>query len=390
MLYSLSTFIKPVSEALGFSRAQISLVPSIITFSGMFVYPLWGKLIGSWSIKRTMTVTGILMPLAILGYSFCSKLWQFYLLSVLLGIMMGSISTLPVTTLVNRWFQDSRGTATGLSTAGGGLGMVMIPVISATIVHYGWRVAYRVTALMLFLLIEVSAVLLIYDHPSDKGLEPYRKGNSLAPHVKITGITLAQAKRSGSYFLLLLITFLSCMANNCITQHLYAFATDHGFSPAFASSLSSVHMFFMMFSKFGIGYVFDKLGLKVGITISTTAYIICAVILLLVPGSAVAIVLAAASVGIGSALPSMSTAYMLRSLFGNREYTRLCSYMLSFAFLGNTAGTSISGLIYDLTGSYSAAWILVIVTLVLVDVAFVRMLRLRQKEEQRFAQEAEA
>ena len=381
MLYSLSTFIKPVSEALGFTRAQMSLVPSIITFTGMFVYPVWGRLIGTWSIKKTMTVVGILMPLAIFLYSFCYRLWQFYILSAFLGIMMGGISTLPVTTLVNRWFHDSRGTATGLSTAGGGLGMLTIPIISTTIVHYGWQSAYRVTALMLFILIEVSAVFLIYDYPSDKGLQPYQRDDSSTPLVAIFGLSFEQAKKSKSYFLLLLITFLSCTANNCITQHLYAYATDRGFTPAFASSLSSILMFFMMLSKFSVGHVFDRLGLNFGIRISTTAYVLSALLLLFAPAYRIGIILASVAVGIGSALPSMSTAYMLRSLFGNRDYTRLCSIMLSFAFLGNTAGTSVSGAIYDLFGSYSASWILVIIIIILVNYAFKRMLKLLETEK---------
>lgn len=358
LINTLGTFIKPVSEAMGYTRAQFSLVSSLTTFAGMFTYPLWGRYIGKHSIKKCMIITGILISVLLVCFSFCNRLWQFYLCALLIGTMTGSISSLPVTTLINNWFKDSRGLATGLGSCGSGLAMVIIPAVSNIITRSGWRVAYIFIGILFFLIIDITAIFLLHDKPADKGLEPYR-ANNRKQKLRIDvyhGITLAEAKKTISYRVMLLIAFFAGAVNNSITSHIYAFASDLGYTAGLASIMASIQMLCMMLSKLSLGFVFDKLGLKVGVLISVFGYFIAATCFSIAGFFPAFVVIGVICAGVGAALPAMSMAYSMRQLFGDKEYSAICGLMLSFTFLGNTVGTTVTGLIYDILGSYSVAW----------------------------------
>lgn len=380
LINSMGTFIKPVSEAMGFSRAQFSLCTSLSSFAGMFAYPVWGAYMKNHSIRRAMLVTGILIPIVLFGYSVCTKLWQFYLCAILVGLMTGSVSTLPVTALINNWFEDSRGTATGIGSCGSGLAMVIVPMVSAIILARGWRMAYRALGLVFFLVIELMALFVLRDKPADLGLSPYRKGNKEnTGAIPIWGLSKKDTLNTASFRLFLLLAILSGTVNTSIVNHTYACLTDIGITAARASAMISLQMLFLMVSKFALGIVFDKIGLKCGFLLSVAGYGLAGLLLLLAPHCIPLAYPALICSGVGSALPAMSMAYVARSVFGNRDYSGLCGIMLSLVFLGNAIGTTLNGYIYDATGSYQLGWILVMLEATAMAILFFMVLKSAEK-----------
>lgn len=382
IINTLGTFIKPVSEAMGYTRAQFSLVSSLITFAGMFAYPLWGRYFSRHSIRKCMIVTGTLISILMVSFSFCQRLWQFYALSLLIGCMTGSISSLPITTLINNWFDDCRGIATGLASCGSGLAMIIIPVVSLIITSDGWRAAYRFVGILFFLFIVTISVFILRDRPEEKSLKPYKSDKIITkPSVSADhGITFAEAKKTVSFKAMLLVAFFGGVMNNSIVSHIYAFTSDLGYSAVLASVMASVQMLALMLSKLTIGFVFDRLGLKTGLLLSVFGYLISAVCNAVASLSPVFIVISVICAGIGGALPAMSIAYSMRQLFGNREYSAICGMSLSFTFFGNTVGTSVTGLVYDIFGSYQVAWISLIVIAIITAATFSFAVRMRNKE----------
>lgn len=381
LVNTLGIFIKPVSTSLGLPRAEFSLVTSLSSFATMLTYSYWGRHIAKHSIRKTMIVTGALMSLLIVMYSFCTQTWQFYVCALLLGSMTGSMSILPVTTLINRWFDASRGTATGISSCGSGLAMFIIPAVSAIIVNYGWRKAYVFVGIMLFLLVEVVAVFFLRDQPEDKGLKAYGVGESaISSEKKLTGISLKEAKHTTSFKLVVFVAVISALCNTAITHHVYAYVSDLGFSAAFASIMSSLQMGAMMCSKLIIGVILDRVGMKIGLWISIFGYFMAAACLLAGKFAVAFVVAAVVCAGIGAAMPAMSVAYSLRRLYGSKEYSTIAGFTLSFTFLGNTIGTSMSGAIYDATGNYDLSWIIIMASSVLMLVILSLALKAHARE----------
>ena len=60
LINSMGTFIKPVSEALNYSRAKLSLATSLSSFAGMLLYPVWGSYMKNLHrISDTARLSGI-------------------------------------------------------------------------------------------------------------------------------------------------------------------------------------------------------------------------------------------------------------------------------------------------------------------------------------------
>ncbi len=374
VLNSMGTFIKPVSEAMGYTRAQFSLTRSLASFAGMLAYPFWGAYMKNHSIRKIMLVTGISLPLVLFGYSVCEKLWQFYLCSILGGLMIGSISTLPIATLINNWFEDARGTAAGIGTCGSGLAMIVVPMISAAITFQGWRTAYRIIGTIIFLVVETAALFIIRDKPSDMGLTPYRKAGQKTAPLKTWGLSKAETLMTSSFRLFLLLALISGIVNTSIMNHSYAYLTDIGISAARTSAMISLQMMIMMISKFALGIVFDRIGMSIGFILTVLGYALGGLLLILASNCHSLAYLALICTGIGSALPAMGMAYINRSVFGNQDFSGLCGIMLSFVFLGNAIGTTLNGYIHDVTGSYRLGWIFVCVEAIIMVVLFFAVL----------------
>lgn len=379
LINSMGTFIKPVSEALNYSRAKLSLATSLSSFAGMLLYPVWGSYMKNHSIRKAMICTGFLIPLVFLAFSFCRQMWQFYLCAILIGCMTGSISTLPITTIINNWFEDFRGMATGIGTSGSGLSMIIVPIISAVIMRYGWQNAYRTLGLMYFFVIVPLCFFIIRDKPEDVGLTPYVKPDAKGPDSGSEsakwGLTRSEALKNDAFRYYLLLSLMAGLINTSIINHTYAFMTDIGMGEKHASLMVSLQMLSLMVSKLMLGTIMDKKGLRFGFMLSLYGYVLAGMFLMLGAYYTPMAYFAVVCSGIGGAIPAMSIAYTTRHLFGSREYSALCSVVLSFGFLGQTMGTTINGIIFDLTGSYKLGWLLVMAEALLMILLFLTVLK---------------
>lgn len=135
LMNSLGTFIKPVSESLGFERGHFSISISLTSFMSMLFYPLWGTI-----VRKVMLISSILISAFLFLLSMSHRLWQFYILSMLIGCFYGPVTTLAISTLINRWFIYRKGFALGLALSGSGFGsMILVPFISEIINKYSWN-----------------------------------------------------------------------------------------------------------------------------------------------------------------------------------------------------------------------------------------------------------
>lgn len=379
LVNSMGTFIKPVSEALEYPRAQLSLVTSLSSFAGMLLYPVWGSYMKSHSIRKAMLCTGFLIPVVFVCFSFCSRIWQFYICAILIGCMTGSISTLPITTIINNWFDDFRGTATGIGSCGSGLAMVIVPLISSTIVTYGWQNAYRMVGLLYFIVVVPLSFFVIRDKPSDLGLSPYVKGGfrnyGTKGEPEKWGLTKQEALKDTAFRYFLVLCIMAGLINTSIINHTYAYMTDIGMAAENASLMVSLQMLFLMLSKLFIGVIMDKNGLAFGFMLSLYAYALAGLLLFFASYYPALAYLAIICSGVGGAVPAMSIAYTTRKLFGSREYSSICGVVLSFGFFGQTIGTTLNGLIFDLTGTYKLGWILVVAEALVMMMLFHTVLK---------------
>src|SRR5687767_5228409 len=113
-LYGLPLYYDSMVKEFGWSRAQVT---SGNALSKLLIGPLFGFIAG-WMVDkfgpRRLMMTGILMAGgALIGLSWMTALWMFYVFYLFnaLGYVCGG--PLPNQVLLSRWFDKSRGKAMG-------------------------------------------------------------------------------------------------------------------------------------------------------------------------------------------------------------------------------------------------------------------------------------
>jgi MFS family permease len=173
------------------------------------------------------------------------------------------------------------------------------------------------------------------------------------------GLTRNQAFRTTSFWLLAaaVMGITLCQAGPHI--HMVSFFNDIGYSPTYASFITSTYMFLLTGYKVAMGFVFDRLGSMKGSLLIVGCCVLAPMIALFAAYPAApwifALVLALAASG-STVLGTILTA----NYFGRKDYARIYSIISMFSYIGVSISSPLLGTIYDATGSYSSAWVLII------------------------------
>ncbi|MDL2234103.1 MFS transporter [Ruminococcaceae bacterium OttesenSCG-928-L11] len=361
---TLGVFVRPVCEELGFLRGQFTLYSSISTLVCVVLMPVFGTLFRRFGFRRIAVIGAIACGLVLMGYSFSSKLWHFYLFAFLSGIFVNGIGIMSVGILVNQWFIDKKGLATGIAYSGSGLvAAILIPITNKFIELHGWRWGYRFLAIISLSVLLLVILFVVQNKPEDKGLEPYRTGESqkksAQPSVSLdVGLTREEAFHKTAFWMLAIAVMGITLCQAGPHVHTASFLSDIGYSSAFASSVSSVYMLLLTACKVVMGYVFDKLGSLKGSLLIGGCCVLFPIVALFAANPVIPwvyiVFLAMASSGATILATVLTTNY-----FGGKDFSRVYSIISMFSYFGITISSPLLGTIYDLTGGYTVAWILI-------------------------------
>ena len=360
----LGIFVKPVCEDLNFTRGAFTLYSTIGGFVGMFAVLVYGELYRRYPhhIRKFIALGTVVSCAVFYGYSLSTKLWHFYTLAAIYGTVSMTLAGISVTTLINNWFVDKRGLATGLAFAGSGVSAaIMTPILTTIVANYGWRMGYRTMSLV-GLLILLPAVLLIRLEPADKGLLPYgvkpegEEDESKIPVLEQTGLTRAQAIKTNTFYFQSIGIFCLSTAGMGMSTHAIAYFTDIGYSPLTASTAMSMVMTIMIFAKILLGAVFDKLG-SVRSAILTGCCMIASTLAIRFAGAAAFMpYVFSLCFGFGYSTLTVPYSYLIGQNFGTREFASIYSLICTLGSLGGGVAATLTGMLYDHFGSYLPVW----------------------------------
>ena len=358
-------FVKPVCEDLGFERGTFTLYTTITSVLSMLAMLVFGELYRKKPrrIRLYIAIGGLTGCLVFFGYSLSSKLWHFYTLSAIYGCVATTLAGISVTTLVNNWFVDKRGLATGLAFAGSGVSAaIMTPVLTTVVTDYGWRMGYRTMSLVSFIIL-IPAMLLIRLEPSDKGLLPYgvtphpsEEDKRSIPVIEQTGLTRAQAVKTSSFYFQSIGIFCLSLAGMGISNPAISYFTDTGDSPLTASTAMSLVMTIMIGAKILLGAVFDKIG-SVRSAILTGLCMIASTLSIRFAGAGAFMpYVFSVCFGFGYSTLTVPYSYLIGQNFGTREFSSIYSLICTLGSLGGGIAATLTGMLYDRLGSYYPVW----------------------------------
>jgi Sugar phosphate permease len=290
--------------------------------------------------------------------AFTSNIILIYIFGIIRGIGSAFFSMVPMTMIVNQWFQKRKGLAIGLASGTSGVfGALAAPVLAAIIEASGWRFAFIVKGVFSVIL-ALPALLIPYAfNPKDEDLLPYgfeKEAIDSKPIRQTEPENLSAARIS--FIALMTLALLNTMVV-FVNQHLPGYGESVGLNSETASFMLSAVMIGNLTGKFSFGAISDKIGtVKTAlgmISISTLSILILIFLqqpFTLVLGSF--LYGAIFSVG-GVALPLFSTEF-----FGPVTGVKVYSQVNFIASVGGAVSVSLVGFIYDFTGSFIPAFVM--------------------------------
>ncbi len=378
-----SLFFPPIISEFGWERGVTAGAFSFGFVVSGAVSPLIGRLMDRSGPRAVMELGVALMGGGLLLAPLTSQPWHLYLT---IGVMVGAGSVClgysGQSQFLPHWFVRSRGLAMGLAFAGVGIGSVtLLPWVQHMIEQTGWRTAC--TAMGLTVLIVLAPInLLLHKRPEDIGLRPDGEAapsasspkpvsNIVDPVWAATDWTLPRALATARFWWIALGYFCGLYIWYAVQVHQTKFLLDIGFSPSVGVwALGTVSLLGIPGQIF-LGHVSDRIGREWVWAISCSGFAICFAALIAlkyVPSLWLVYLMVVTQGALGYGLTSIMGAVVLE-IFQGKHYGSIFGSIMLAALAGGAAGPWATGLLYDLTGNYGAAFAIGIAMSILSAVA---------------------
>jgi MFS family permease len=346
-MWSVVVALPAVQAAFHLNRGAASL-PYTVTLVG---FALGGVLWG-WVADRV----GVIVPLAGgaialgLGYTaagLAPNATTFALAyALLIGFLGCSATFAPLVAEISHWFARRRGIAVSIVASGNyAAGTFWPPVVEHAIGVYGWRGTHVGIGVFCILTMLPLAFLL-------RGRPPGRAPGQVATAPNLGALGL----RPGTLQAVLAIAGMCCCVAMGMPQvHIVAYCGDLGYGAQVGARMLSLMLGFGVISRVASGYVADRIGGIATLLIGSLAQTGALVLYLGLTGEN-ALYLVSAFFGLvqGGLVPSY--AIIIRECFPAREAGCRVGVVLMLTLFGMALGGWMSGEIFDLTGSYRAAF----------------------------------
>ena len=361
LLSCISLFTVPVTEDLGISRTEFGTFSTILSILGMVLSPVAGKVL---AVKNTRIIMSVSLLAAVIGYtclSFVQNVVLLYVLALIIGTGSAFCTTVPIAVVLTRWFVKDRSKAMSITFAGSSVGaMILSPVISSIIESMGWRMAFRILGLGMLVILVPVVFLLVRSKPEDKGLRALGADEAVASGAAadagLTGLPLRELRRHPTFWVYVTGIFVMLLTMGAM-YHMPAHITGIGISADLAATFVSIYSLIAIFGKLLMGAVFDRIGVKAGILLGTVCMGLCYVFLLIAKTFPMFIVVAV-FYGLGSAHGTIFPPTLTSKLYGSKYYSEIFGFVNAFASLSMAVCNLIMAAPYDITGSYTLAWII--------------------------------
>lgn len=376
---SFGVFFKSLEETFDLTRAATSSVLSVrMVFSG------FAALLGGWAIdrygpKKVFSVMGVFIGLSLILTGLTTDAWQLFITyGLLISIGTGAVYVVTTSTVL-RWFYRKRGLALGVAGAGGGFGTAVLSPLSAYLINsLGWRNTIMLLGGLAWLVMLPVAQLLKNDpreigalpDGEEPGYQPAGVEMETSPPLRRP---LSRVFRSQSFWALFFIWLTMAFSAFFIMTHIVPHAIDLGFSSVEAATILSVGGIAMIIGRLFAGIISDRVNAKWVAVV--TSLIQFAAILGLIWGKELWMLYLFGLVnGLTFGGFGTSITMLIARTFGLDDIGKILGILEVGIFVGGAIGPYLGGLIFDTTGSYSTAF-LVMAGAVLLRVLLVTLVR---------------
>jgi MFS family permease len=348
-MYVIPVVLPAVQSEFGVARADASLPYSVL----MIGFGVGGLLMG-----RLADRFGVWVPLLIgacgvgAGYAVAASTTSFGVFNAAHGMLLGllgcSATFSPLLADTSLWFMKRRGIAVAICASGNYLGGALWPpIVQRSVEAWGWRATYLGMGITCGVAIAALALLM----------------RRRPPAVSASVITASAARDrpfglspTSAQVMLCIAGLACCVAMSMPQVHIVAYCGDLGYGVARGAEMLAVMLAFGIVSRLVSGAICDHIGglrtLLLGSVLQGVA------LLLFLPfDGLVSLYVISALFGLfqGGIVPSY--AIIVREHFPAAQAGARTGAIIMFTLLGMALGGWMSGKVFDLTGSYHAAFL---------------------------------
>lgn len=375
--YIFAVFLKPVIADLDWSRTAFSWAGGPFLLAMALASPGVGALTERVGARLVFSSGIVLVATALILFSYMETLWHFYVIGFLLGAATTCLGDIPAGAVVSKWFNRNRGLALGIVYIGSNIGGSIVPIAATELAAIdSWRFALRVLAIGgLVIILPVALGLVRERHTSDSSDVPDMSDLS---DTSDQSLTLAEAMRTRSFWILAAVLFSFYFYYVGINHHLVAFLSDSGFSDAEAARRFGYAVAIGIAGKISMGLFADRIPIR-GAIVANFALMTLGSFVLLAVGRYPALLPVFLTIhGFTVAAENVVLPLVIVECFGIRHLAHIYGVIMFMLLPGGTFGPVFAGYVYDTVGTYGIAFTLFAVLNVFAVLALLFLQPLRQ------------
>ena len=367
LLHAFGTYVVLLERTFGWSRSQLSFAFLLQRAESALTGPVEGWLVDRFG-PRGVVATGV--ALFALGFAMLSQvqgLTSFYAAMLVISLGSSMASMLAPSVAVVNWFRRRRSQVLALLVTGMALGGPLQSVVVPVMEVLGWQ-RFALVSAGIVVLVGVPMVALIRNRPEDYGLLP--DGDAPGAQQAATSstgavedepgadFTIGQVLRTRAFWFLSLGHASALLVVSAVQVHMVAHVSvSLGYSLGAAATLTAITTGTMVVGTLVGGWLGDHFSKRLIIIVAMLFHMFA--MLLLVFFSAYAALVASAVLH-GSAWGCRGplTNALRADYFGRASFGKVMGFSSVILGFGTMAGPMLAGVMYDMTGSYRAPFLI--------------------------------
>ncbi|MDQ0042036.1 MFS transporter [Variovorax boronicumulans] len=354
-MYVVSVMLPAVQAEFGIDRADASLPYTWLMLGFGFGGVLMGRLADRFGVMWPLLMGSVFLGAGYIATGLSGGIVSFTIAQALLvGLLGSSAAFAPLVADTSLWFVKRRGIAVAVCASGNYVaGAIWPPIAQHFIETVGWRQTYIGMGIFCGIAMALLALFFRARPPAVAAAPVGNASNATAPRDMTRPFGLSTTTAQG----LLCVAAVACCVAMAMPQvHIVAYCGDLGYGPTQGAMMLSLMLGFGVVSRLVSGAICDRIG---GLrTLLLGGVLQCVALLLFLPfDGLVSLYVISALFGLfqGGLVPAY--AIIVREHFPPKEAGARVGTVLMFSLFGMALGGWMSGKVFDLTGSYHAAFV---------------------------------